>query len=185
MNIWWESSSGLKFRRTLAQYIGSVLNKEPNTISFDEVLDFVYVKTKINPNVIKKWKNGGNPSLKNIEKILDVCGIHITTKTNLIDDIRNFKRPILASQHQPPINQKNEFKNLTAIINEFNPDNQKYWVRVYDENNKFVYGDRVIKYNFVYHHIKTPAFRQQIINKLGHNNFNIYFNKELSIPEMQ
>lgn len=183
MSIWWESSSGLEFRRIIARYIGSLINKEPNNVTFDEVLNFVYVNTKINPNVITKWKKGGNPSLKNIEKILEVCKVHITDRINLINKIRDFKRPYLESQ-QEKVKVNNEFKKLIAIINEYNPTSNRYWLRVYDEKNRFLYGDRIIQYDFAYHHIKTPGFRQQIINRLGHNNFEILFNKDLSIQKI-
>jgi transcriptional regulator with XRE-family HTH domain len=163
---WWESTSGTAFRSSLL------------TVAKDyhEALTWIFAKTGINPSVIDKWKKGGNPSLVNLRKIYEALDFDKETIEDLICQVRSFKRPKIKEI-------QGSMKIFKAIINEYDPKTNKYWVRVYSDTNKFITGDRITKYGYVYKFINTPLLRERVIKVIKDNNFMIEFDAKVSIPE--
>lgn len=170
MQTWWNSNSGILFQQEIKRATEKHFKVIP--CSFSSSLIFIRTKIGINPNVIIKWKNGGNPSIINIDKILTACDSPISVRATIIDGLREIK------------NNKTSVSNiveLTAIINDYDEKTGKYWVRTY-RGDRFIHGDRVGIYDYASKIIHTPTYRQKVINKLGHNNFIINLNLELSRP---
>jgi transcriptional regulator with XRE-family HTH domain len=164
---WWESTSGTAFRSSLL------------TVAKDyhEALTWIFAKTGINPSVIDKWKKGGNPSLVNLRKIYEALNFDKETIEKLINEVRNYKRP----KETPKV--QGSMRIFKAIINEYDPKTNKYWVRVFSDTNKFITGDRITKYGYVYKFINTPLLRERVVKVIKDNNFMIEFDAKVSIPE--
>ena len=171
---WWLSPSGINFRKTVNTAAAKHFNRIPTS---NEILTFIFEKTGINPSVVEKWRSGGNPSIINIQKILNTCNITEADSLSIISGLRKYKAQKEREKPAPT-----ETVRLKAIINEFNEERQNYWLRVY-KGNKFVYGDCIGAYGYGHKLIATPVFRKNVAEKLGHNNFEIVFDAELSIPE--
>ena len=176
---WWESSSGMKFREKVR--IGASIYYKRNLtggkVSPQEILSFIFLTTGINPDVVEKWRHGGNPSIVNIEKILLECSTVRNILEEIINGLRYYKKMEKKGKPNPT-----ETVKLKAIVGEYNVDRQKYWVRCYN-GNTFIFGDCISKYAYAPKFINTPGFRRRVMEVLGHNNFEIEFDAVLSIPE--
>ena len=136
---------------------------------------WIFAKTRINPNVIKDWTNGGNPSMTNLEKILNALVADGTIKEfdkdNLMSKTKTWKISKLSIS--------NEMVTLKAFVNEYQASSERFWVRCYN-GNKFVHGDRITSYRYAPNLVKTPEFIQRVCEKLGHDKFLIEFDEKLS-----
>ena len=187
---WWNSPSGKDFQTQLKNEIGK------DKVENKDFLLFIFDKTGIATSVAKKWMEGGNPSIVNIENILLHCPKCNTFKTqDIVESLRVWKM-----QHNPKVIAKinngvtravkhdpesDVMTVLKAIITkDQTASEEKWWVRVYDhEGKRFIYGDRTSFYDYGPKMINTQKFREKVIEKLGHNKFTIVFDANASEPK--
>ena len=81
--IWFNSKVGHKWREIMVRASGQTKT--------DEVIAWIFLKTKINPNVIHNWMNGGNPSLKNLNLTLQAANATVSEIADVIDNSRDYK----------------------------------------------------------------------------------------------
>ena len=90
---WWNSPSGKDFQTQLKNEIGK------DKVENKDFLLFIFDKTGIATSVAKKWMEGGNPSIVNIENILLHCPKCNTFKTqDIVESLRVWKM-----QHNPKV----------------------------------------------------------------------------------
>ena len=168
---WWDSNPGLTFRQ--------IFSRSKGMHDLKEVQTWIWDQTQINPRIVNKWCNGGNPSIKNIDLILSELvkekTITLSTKYDILYATRTFKIEI-----KKPVN---EIIRLVAIIEDFDQNAKRYIARIYNKE-KFVIRERFSEYNYALTAVTAPGIRQKIADKLGTYNFSVTLDKEKSIKQL-
>ena len=165
---WWDSKPGIAFRQIFSQTKGMH--------DLKAVQSWIWDKTQINPSVVYKWSNGGNPSIKNIDLILNELvkekTITLSVKYDILYATRTFKKSV------------NEIIRLNAIIEDFDTNAKRYIVRIYN-GDKFVMRERFSEYNYALTAVTAPGIRRKIAEILGTYNFSVTLDKEKSIQPIE
>ena len=199
---WWNSKAGQKWREIMVRASGSQKT--------DEVITWIYAKTKINPNVIYKWQKGGNPSLKNLNLTLQVTKATVSEIADIIDNSRDYKNNRRDSQlnvdhfdklvdrlrYNPKLTEElytryctvhTTYKDeLVLRVADFDVKAKKYIFRVYRKSdNKYICRERSSMYNYGKSLVNSRQFINEVATQYGSRNFTLSYDEEGSIKEIK
>lgn len=199
--IWFNSKAGHKWREIMVRASGQT--------KIDEVIAWIFLKTKINPRVIQEWMNGGNPSIKNLNITLEAANASVTEIADIIDNTRDFKNnhrdsslnvnkfdvlvftlrnnPKLVDKlHAQYCTDRNVPTELVLRVADFDIKTKKYIFRVYRKSdNKYICRERSSMYNYGKSLVNSNQFISQVAVQFGSKNFTLTYDKAGSIKEIK
>lgn len=199
--IWFNSKAGHKWREIMVRASGQT--------KIDEVIAWIFLKTKINPRVIQEWMNGGNPSIKNLNITLEAANASVTEIADIIDNTRDFKNnhrdsslnvnkfdvlvftlrnnPKLVDElHAQYCTDRNVPTELVLRVADFDIKTKKYIFRVYRKSdNKYICRERSSMYNYGKSLVNSNQFISQVAVQFGSKNFTLTYDEAGSIKEIK
>ena len=199
--IWFNSKAGHKWREIMVRASGQT--------KIDEVIAWIFLKTKINPRVIQEWMNGGNPSIKNLNITLEAANASVTEIADIIDNTRDFKNnhrdsslnvnkfdvlvftlrnnPKLVDKlHAQYCTDRNVPTELVLRVADFDIKTKKYIFRVYRKSdNKYICRERSSMYNYGKSLVNSNQFISQVAVQFGSKNFTLTYDEAGSIKEIK
>ena len=200
--IWFNSKAGHKWREIMVRASGQT--------KIDEVIAWIFLKTKINPNVIHNWMNGGNPSLKNLNLTLQAANATVSEIADVIDNSRDYKNNRRDSQlnvdhfdklvdrlrYNPKLTEELYSRyctvhttckdELVLRVADFDVKAKKYIFRVYRKSdNKYICRERSSMYNYGKSLVNSQQFINEVATQYGNRNFTLSYDEEGSIKEIK